>query len=146
MCDLRAPCEGARHLPGTSPHRPIISDGAVKSVLHHSWSNLDGLSLGSSCNAARTAVASIRKTKPLFTRAHPPASPRLSPVSPLEVPLSYPSPPAAGELGRRPARRRAGPQAQACSIGAANVWDGCPGTVATLWHTWRRFHAEGGES
>jgi hypothetical protein len=49
-------------------------------------------------------VGSIGKIKPLFTRVHPPASPRFAPVSPLDVPLSRPSPPAAGELGRRPGR------------------------------------------
>jgi hypothetical protein len=32
--------------------------------------------------------ARIGKIKPLFTQAHLPASPRLSPMSPLEVPLS----------------------------------------------------------
>jgi hypothetical protein len=54
----------------------------------------------------RGVIASIGKIQPLFTRAHPPASPRLSPMSPLEVPLSRPSPPAASELGRPPTVRR----------------------------------------
>ena len=35
-----------------------------------------------------TVNARIGKIKPLFTQAHLPASPRLSPMSPLEVPLS----------------------------------------------------------
>jgi 4-amino-4-deoxy-L-arabinose transferase-like glycosyltransferase len=35
---------------------------------------------------------SIGKIKPLFTRAHPPAALRFAPVSPLDVPLSRPSP------------------------------------------------------
>src|SRR5262245_22873534 len=47
---------------------------------------------------------SIGKIKPLFTRARPPASPRLTPVSPLDAPLSHPSPSAAGALARRPGR------------------------------------------
>src|SRR5262249_17984809 len=51
--------------------------------------------------------------------------------------------PVAGEHGRRPGRPRApapcaGPQAPACCTGAANVWDGGHGTVATLWHPRRR--------
>ena len=27
--------------------------------------------------------------------------------------------------------------AKTCGHGATHVWDGCHGTVATLWHTWR---------
>ena len=52
----------------------------------------------------------------------------LSPMSPLEVPLSRPSPPAASERGRRPDRPPAGPQAQVCCPGAQRLgrwsWDG----------------------
>ena len=70
---------------------------------------------------------SIGKIKPLFTRAHPPADPPISPMSSLEVPLRHPYPPAAGELGR--------PLAPACGTGATNVWDSCRATGATLWHT-----------
>src|SRR5215470_9289562 len=56
------------------------------------------------CPAGRVqhqaAREGIGKIKPLFPRAHPPASPRLAPVSLLAVPLSHPSPPAVGERGR----------------------------------------------
>ena len=63
-------------------------------------------------------VKSIGKIKPLFTRAPPPASPRLAPVSPLDVPRSRPPPQrlvssGGGRAGRPPcptrsARRGAG--------------------------------------
>src|SRR5262245_32607583 len=46
------------------------------------------------CGGRRQSRGNIQ---PLCTRAHPPASPRLAPVSPPGVPLSRPSPPAAGE-------------------------------------------------
>jgi ABC transporter substrate binding protein len=42
-----------------------------------------------------------RKNKATFYASPPASVSRLAPVSPLDVPLSYPSPPAAGELGRR---------------------------------------------
>src|SRR5215510_14539944 len=88
----------------------------------------------------------IGKIKPLFTRAHPPASPRLAPVSPLEFPSAAPPrqqlvSACGGRAGRPPHATRA-----PWCTGAANVWDGGHGTVATLWHTRRRFNAEGGDA
>ena len=77
-----------------------------------------------------------RKNKATF-HASPPASPRLSRMSPLEVPLSRPSPPAAGERGRPPGRppgarhpRRAPGRRRrllhwGCKRLGRLAWDGC---------------------
>src|SRR5262249_30177323 len=80
--------------------------------------------------------ASIGKIKPLFTRAHPPAPPRTSPVSPLGALPSHPRTPAAGEssVDRQAGRAPSAPHAMQSGEGAgcgqgektgANVWDGC---------------------
>src|SRR5262249_24936577 len=88
--------------------------------------------------------------KPHFTRAHPPAFPISRPCPPWKFPSAAPPRPRLVSSGGGrapppavPPAPRAGPQAQTCYTGVANVWDGCHGTVATLWHPRRRFNAEG---
>jgi hypothetical protein len=81
---------------------------------------------------------SIGKIKPLFTRAHPPASPRTSPVSPRGVPPSRTHPPAAGELGRPPGRP---PAAHSARRAAGAGWAAQAGAGSQV-QAWCTAHAE----
>src|SRR5262245_19812845 len=97
--------------------------------------NSDKLSGASSTCRAAGPDRSIGKIQPLFTRAHSPAPPHTSPVSPLGALPSRPRPPVAGESAgdRQPGRTPAAPRATQSGEGTgrgqgektgANVWDG----------------------
>src|SRR5262245_60777981 len=65
-----------------------------------------------------TSIGSIGKIKPLFTRAHPLAAPRLAPVSPLACPSAAP---ARQRLVRAGGGRAAGAGLGSCDIRFARI-------------------------
>jgi hypothetical protein len=69
----------------------------------------------------RSIVKSIGKIQPLFTRAHPPATPRTSSMSPLGALPSRTRTPAAGESSVDYQAGRAARRGQGEKTGA-NVW------------------------
>src|SRR5947207_10539354 len=96
---------------GTSPFRPLaILSGALGVGLKRNVKQLYTYLCRNHEPGDRIYAfgLSIGKIKPLFTRAHLPAPPRTSPVSPLGSLPSRTHTPAAGELGRPPGRPRAG--------------------------------------
>jgi transcriptional regulator with XRE-family HTH domain len=133
--------------------RKGMSQRALASIIETTQPTL--IALERHCTGRLYTLESIGKIKPLFTRAHPPAPPRTSPVSPLGALPSRPRTPAAGEssVDRQAGRASSAPHATQSGEGAGHQTSGLSiarrrlgqtsGTIATLWHTQRRFNAEG---